>query len=145
MSGGPRVLPTLMRSDLEAATVEITVPAHPALVATIRSVARAAALLADLPFGDIEELQIAVDEAAILLLPLVTTKIAEPRLTARFEIGAGRVQVAIEAPCREGARVDIAGMAWMVLTGLDPTVTAFRDENRMTLAFERRTRAGEGA
>ena len=139
MTGDAEVMPTLMRSGAEAATVEVSVPAHPALVATIRSVARAASVLAELPLGDIEELQIAVDEAAILLLPLVRTKGAEARLEARFEIGSGRVRVAVTAPCRDGAAVDTAGMAWMVLSSLDPGASASRDERVTTITFQRGT------
>lgn len=108
-----------LRGDGPTATiVEVTLPADPRLFATIRAVARSAAVLADLTANDVEELQIAVTEAASLLLPLPQGADA-PVIKGHFEVAPGFVRVVLSTPNSLGAEIDSSGMPWILLSGLD--------------------------
>jgi serine/threonine-protein kinase RsbW len=118
-------------------SVLVEVPAAPAYVATIRSVTRAACALADLAADDVEELQIAVDEAATLLLPLVDPD-GSARLGASFAIGTAELEVTLSVQSAVGAQVDQSGMAWIMLTGLDPSVEVRSGERETAITIGRR-------
>lgn len=118
------------------ADIEVSVPAHPDFFAVIRSMARSASALADLTVSDVEELQIAVDEAATLLLPLVEAQ-APAHIRARFEIASGRVCAELRARCVRDVELDTSGMAWIMLTGLDPHVRVIREGQNVSIAIER--------
>jgi len=118
-----------------ASYTAVTVPAHPDFVASIRAMARATAVLADLSLDDVEELQIAVDEAAALLLPLAD---ASGRwLRARFEVESGRLVTKLDMSCRAGRGVDRSGLAWMMLTAIDPGVVVTEDGGTVTITIVR--------
>ncbi|MGN6161365.1 MAG: hypothetical protein ACTHOG_06615 [Marmoricola sp.] len=116
-------------------TVELAVPPSPEFFATIRAVARTASALADLNVIDIEELQIAVSEAATLLLPIATDGSS---LEISVDVEPGHVRIDLAAVCKDGAEVDTSGLAWMMLTGLDPDVRVSRDGATTSIAIERR-------
>ena len=118
-----------------AAPIEISVPAHPDFVAAIRAAARTAAVLSDLAVDDVEEVQLAVDEAATLLLPLVGG--AGELLRASFEVTDRLLRVALSAPSRPGVEPDTSGLPWIMLTGLDPTVEIVRDGPVVTIVLRR--------
>ena len=117
-------------------TVLIEIPARPEFVATVRAATRSASALADLPVSDVEELQIAVDEAATLLLPLVDPA-GPARLDARFTVGDGELGVTLSAECLPDSDVDRAGMAWLMLTGLDPEVEVHAAERVVSITIGR--------
>ncbi|KAA1419744.1 hypothetical protein FE697_017685 [Mumia zhuanghuii] len=135
---GPKGLPEGASADVSwpPNSTVITVPAHPDFVASIRSVARSAAVLADLSLDDVEELQIGVDEAAALLLPLVDTE--GTWLRARFEIDPGGVVITLDLVARDGARLDRSGLAWMMLTAIDPDVAVTEDGAFVAITIVRR-------
>lgn len=117
--------------------VLIQVPAVPEFVATIRAVTRSTCALADLAADDVEELQIAVDEAATLLLPLVDRG-GHGRLETRFTIGDTSLGVTLSVECVPGSVVDRSGMAWIMLTGLDPDVAIRTVGPETSITIERR-------
>lgn len=110
----------------------LTVPAHPDFLAAIRAMTRSMAVLADLTLEDAEALQIAVDEAAILLLPVVDDKAQE--LTAAFEVVAGSVRVMLRGRAPEGAAVDRSGLPWMMLSSIDVGADVRRDGEDLVVA-----------
>lgn len=118
-----------------AATVRV--PAHPDFVASIRAMSRAMAVLADLALEDAEELQMAVDEAAILLLPLVDDA-NEPHLEAAFEVQDGCVRIVVSAPCRAGSVVDRSGLPWLMLNAIDPEADVQSRDGELAIAMARR-------
>lgn len=113
----------------------MTVPAHRDFVASIRALARSSAVLADLSLDDVEELQIAVDEAATLLLPLVDPE--AKWLTARFDIEPSRLLTSLSLHCRLGERVDRSGLAWLMLTAIDPDLIVTEDGPVVTMTITR--------
>ncbi|WGL50366.1 hypothetical protein P5P86_10340 [Nocardioides sp. BP30] len=123
-----------------SSVVTVKVPAHPDFVASIRAMSRSVAVLADLALEDAEELQMAVDESAILLLPLVDDAgSAESRmLTATFEVEEGCVGIVMSAPCRPGSAVDRTGMPWMMLTAIDAEVSVSSQGGEAAIKVTRR-------
>lgn len=120
-----------------SSNVLIQVPAVPEFVASIRAVTRSACALADLAADDVEELQIAVDEAATLLLPLVDPDGAG-QLETRFVVGPGDIGVTLSVEASRGGEVDRAGMAWIMLTGLDPSVHVRTEGRELSIGIRRR-------
>ncbi|MCA1982709.1 hypothetical protein [Nocardioides nematodiphilus] len=115
----------------------LQVPAHPDFVAAIRAMTRSMAVLADVSLEDAEDLQMAVDEAAILLLPLVDDSVA-PALSVEFELGADGVVVRLSAACRPGAEVDRSGMPWAMLVAIDPATAVQSQDGRVAIEISRR-------
>jgi len=120
-----------------ASRTSLQVPAHPDFVAPIRAMTRAMAVLADVSLEDAEDLQMAVDEAAILLLPLVDDSVAAT-LTVDFEVEAGVVCLCLAADCRPGASVDRSGLPWAMLSALDPEVAVQSRDGRVAIEISRR-------
>lgn len=117
-------------------TLLVTIPALPEFVTTVRAVTRSASALADLAVNDVEELQIAVDEAATLLLPLIDPS-GPRRLDARFVVETGSLRVTLCAVCPPGSAIDRSGMAWIMLTGLDPEVEVRTEGAELSIAIGR--------
>jgi serine/threonine-protein kinase RsbW len=100
-------------------SVTLEVPAHEDFVAAIRGMTRSLAVLGDLAVDDVEELQMAIDEAATLLLPIVDPD-HDGGLRTTFDVAPGTLRLTLTACCRPGETVDRDGLAWMMLTALDP-------------------------
>lgn len=113
----------------------ITVPAHRDFVGAIRALARSSAVLADLCLEDVEELQLAVDEAATLILPLVDPEATW--LRARFEVGPRRLVTILDLKCRESGQVDRHGLAWVMLTAIDPGVVVHEENGHVSVEIVR--------
>ena len=120
-----------------SARTHVQVPAHPDFVASVRAMTRSMAILADVSFDDVEELQMAVDEAAILLLPLVD-EAGEATLSADFEVGSGCVAVVVSVAGRPGVTVDRTGLPWVMLSAIDPEAEVRSDDGVLAIAISRR-------
>ena len=116
-------------------SVELVVPAHEDFVAPIRALTRSAAVLADMSADDVEELQMAIDEAATLLLPLVDAD--DKKLHATIDVGVGTVRIALRARCMPGAKVDESNLAWTLLRALDAGVTVSEHGSDLSIAISR--------
>lgn len=119
-----------------AESVFIRVPAAAEYVASIRAVTRSVCALADLPVDAVEELQIAVDEAATLLLPLVDPS-GHGDLASEFTVRAADLSVSLSVETAPDLDVDRSGMAWIMLTGLDPDVRVHRDGSTLSITIGR--------
>jgi hypothetical protein len=119
-----------------AARTTLCVPAHPDFVASIRAMTRAMAVLADVALEDVEELQMAVDEAAILLLPLVD-EAADRCFNADFEVEPGRLRVVLSATCRPGSSVDRTGLSWAMLSAIDADAEVQAQGDELVVAVSR--------
>lgn len=115
----------------------VRVPAHPDFVAAVRAMTRAVAVRADVALDDVEELQMAVDEAAILLLPLIDES-ADGSLHAEFDVEPGCVEVVLSATCRPGATVDRTGLPWAMLSAIDPDADVRAQDGLLAIAITRR-------
>lgn len=114
----------------------IRVPAHRDFVASIRAMTRSAAVLCDLSVDDVEDLQMAVDEAATVLLPLVDDP-ATSSLEATFDVTDDELRINLSARCADGAAIDRTGLAWAMLSALDPGVSEARDGSNISISISR--------
>lgn len=126
--------------EFDDVTVVLAVPPRPEFFATVRAVARSVSALADLVVGDVEELQIAVGEAALLLGRIAAD--GEP-LEVIARIAPGCVSVTLSTRCEDEAAIDTSGMAWLMLTGLVPDVQVTRENATTSIAIERWPSGGD--
>jgi len=129
------------RTPWPSSVLATEVPAHEDFVASLRAMTRAAAALADVAVDHVEDLQMAVDEAATVLLPLVAPD-GDRRLRATFEVGTAGLAIELRARCRPGGRVDRSGLAWMMLTALDSEVTVVERDGEVAITVGRAGPAG---
>jgi len=114
--------------------VELRVPASGAYVSVLRTAAAGLAARLDFTVDDIEDLRIAVDEACAVILPLAA---ADARLSARFELEPGRIQVAVSVP---SSVTEVPGrdtFAWTVLTALAGEVDASVEDGQVTITLRK--------
>lgn len=121
-------------------SVTLSVPAHRDFVAGIRALTRSTAMLCDLTVDDVEDLQIAVDEAATLLLPLVDER-GDKQLRADFEVGPGHLRITLVVQRHADTMPDRKGLAWAMLSALDADVSVNADGSDVAIAMSR-SRAG---
>ena len=121
--------------------VELRVPASGAYVSVLRTAAAGLAARLDFTIDDIEDLRIAVDEACAVLLPLADI---DARLTARFDLEPGRIQVAVSVPSRATEPPNRSTFAWTVLTALAGEVDARVDDGRVTLTLRKKQAVNPG-
>lgn len=115
--------------------VELRVPATGAYVSVLRTAAAGLAARLDFTVDDIEDLRIAVDEACAVLIPLAE---ADARLSARFDLEPGHLQVAVSVPSKATEPPSRNTFAWTVLTALAGDVDASVDDGRVTLTLRKR-------
>ncbi len=101
--------------DTERAEAELRLPADAAFVSVLRTATTGLAARLDFTLDDLEDLRMAVGEAAALVLEVAD---AGTDLTARFWLQPGIVTVAISAPATTPERPDPSGFAWTVMTTL---------------------------
>jgi serine/threonine-protein kinase RsbW len=99
--------------------IVVSVPARADLVHVLRAVAASVGARLDLPIDDVEELRIAVDEAAVLLLHLHAPT---GRLTATLSVETGRLSIRIASDAAVSGEWPPAGAEdawpWLVIAGL---------------------------
>jgi len=117
-------------------TIRIVLPADPRFLAALRVAVRAATALGDLAADDVEDMQIAADEAATLLLAVAPAS-SLPDLTAELTVAPASFRAVISVPCAPGRTVARDGLAWLVLLGLDPDVSVGDDGLTASIAFGR--------
>lgn len=97
----------------EEGVVRLEIPAQGAYLAILRSVVGNLAGRHDFTVEEIDDLRMAVDEAASLLLDAATGP-----LDAMFTIGPGRVDTQLTAPTPAGFEIDRDSFAWTLLAAL---------------------------
>jgi serine/threonine-protein kinase RsbW len=121
--------------------VELRVPASGAYVSVLRTAAAGLAARLDFTIDDIEDLRIAVDEACAVLLPLADI---DARLTARFDLEPGHLQVAVSVPSSATEPPNRNTFAWTVLTALAGEVDARVDDGRVILTLRKKQAVNPG-
>jgi serine/threonine-protein kinase RsbW len=110
--------------------VEVRIPADVLYVSTLRLTAASLAARCDLTIDDIEDLRLAVDEACALLLPHASEG---STLDARFQLAAGRLEVATSVHTDDEAEPDRSGFAWTVLGALATSVDVRTEAGRLAI------------
>jgi serine/threonine-protein kinase RsbW len=121
--------------------VEMRVPASGAYISVLRAAAAGLAARLDFTIDDIEDLRIAVDEACAVILPLAET---DARLSARFDLEPGRLQVAVSVPSAATEPPSRNTFAWTVLTALAGEVDASVNDGTVTLTLRKQQAVSPG-
>ena len=112
------------------ADVELRVPADSAYVSVLRTTAAGLAARLDFTLDDVEDLRMAVSEAAAIVL-----ETARPGtdLTMRLWVDPGAVVAAVAVAEADGDGVDEDGFAWQVLTTLASDAAVLSAEGGLEL------------
>jgi serine/threonine-protein kinase RsbW len=95
--------------------VEVRLPADPEYVAALRAFVTALIAGSELSVDDVEDVQIALDEACALLLPHAR---ADGRLRVHVELAAAGVDIVVSVPAGPAAVPDRHGFSWTVLSAV---------------------------
>lgn len=107
-----------------ASTVQVMIPADPARLPLLRSIAAALAMSLDLDIDTMADLRMAVDELGSTVL---TRARPETSVSVEFVAADATVWVTARAAADDPAPIDKASFGWMVLTTLCRSVTASVD------------------
>lgn len=111
--------------------ITISIPSNPMYVAVIRLTATALSSRLGFSLDANEDLKLAVDEAATLVL-----EVAEPDsvLTSTFSVDTSGLQVTVEAPAAQPPNED--SYSWGVLTALTHSARADHSDHRARISFD---------
>jgi serine/threonine-protein kinase RsbW len=110
--------------DLDQAPVTLTVPASSAYVVLIRTAATALAARADFPLDRLDDLRLAVDEAAALLIADAAPGAVLTCLLQGYAGDRHDLTVRLSTVSTSRRTPDRTGFAWAVLTALVDEVDA---------------------
>lgn len=105
--------------------VRLSVPADRAFVYVLRTTAASMAARLDFTVDDIEDLRIAVGEAAALL---VATATPGSDLECTFTVAPGEVRATLSTPSEAPVAVVTDSFAWQVLTTLTTSCTSTHED-----------------
>lgn len=114
------------------AEVRLTVPADGAFVYVLRTTAASLAARVDFTVDDVEDLRIAIGEAASLL---VAAADPDSALECAFELSPGAVEATLSVPSERGLTTSSDSFAWQVLTTLTAACTTTHEHGRSTVAL----------
>jgi len=114
--------------------VEVVVDAVADQVALLRSVAADVAIRGDFDLDAIEDLRMAVDEAAALL---VGCAVPGARLHCELRPESQRVRVRLFVDAEPDAQVEHSSMGWQILTALATEASAESEDGRITITLAR--------
>jgi serine/threonine-protein kinase RsbW len=118
--------------------VRLSVPAHGAFLSLIRTTSAAVAARLDMTIDEIEDLRIAVDEAAAMLLPDVPD---DRSVDVVFDLGEEALTISLSAHTGDAVAPDQDGFGWTVLRALVGSVSAEHAGGRTTIVLSHRRRA----
>jgi serine/threonine-protein kinase RsbW len=122
--------------DSQESVVRVAVPARANMLHLLRSVAASVGARMAMPLDDVEELRIAVDEAATLLLDRSEGEAGSLELDLTLAAGSLRVELRLEPADAVGSDDELlASWPWRVITGIADEASMERSETGMTIAF----------
>ena len=113
--------------------IEVEVPADSAYVGVLRSLVAGVAARLDLDLDHVEDLRLAVSEAAALVLSVAAGN--EPRMRVRATIRPGGLRISLTTPTAQESPPSATAFAWTVLDALTETVEADVSEGRLTVSL----------
>jgi serine/threonine-protein kinase RsbW len=123
------------KDSLVSGEVRLSVPAHGAFLSLVRTTTAAVAARIDLTIDEIEDLRIAVDEAAALLLPAV---VPDARVDVGYAFDADELTITLAAATASSTPPDQSGFGWTVLAALAGSVRADVTEGITTITLTHR-------
>jgi serine/threonine-protein kinase RsbW len=131
-------LETVTENSHSTPEVRLSVPAHGAFLSLIRTTSAAVAARLEMTIDEIEDLRIAVDEAAAMLLPSVAD---DRSVDVVFTLGQDALTISLSAQTGDAAGPDQDGFGWTVLRALVGSVSADHADGRTTIVLSHRRRA----
>jgi serine/threonine-protein kinase RsbW len=131
-------LETVTETPNSTPEVRLSVPAHGAFLSLIRTTSAAVAARLEMTIDEIEDLRIAVDEAAAMLLPSVAD---DRSVDVVFTLGQDALTISLSAQTGDAAGPDQDGFGWTVLRALVGSVSADHADGRTTIVLSHRRRA----
>ncbi|MEV0649826.1 anti-sigma regulatory factor [Phytomonospora sp. NPDC050363] len=126
----------------DAEVIEVQVPVDPAYLAVLRTAAAGLATRLRFTLGEIEDLRIAVDEAAAMLIAGSGGKsTAGDEMTCRFDVTDDDVTVSVSVP-GIGRLLGGDTIPWRVLNALTGTVSAQESETSTTITLVKNRSGG---
>lgn len=112
--------------------VELRLPAEGAYVSVLRTTTAGLAARLDFTLDDIEDLRMAVGEAAAMVL-----ESAAPGadVVAKFWLGARQMTVAVSTRSTGEVRIDKESFGWQVLTTLAAAASASTTDDRLEITL----------
>jgi serine/threonine-protein kinase RsbW len=126
--------------DSLESVVRLAVPARADMLHLLRSVAASVGARMSMPLDDVEELKVAVDEAATLILDRSGGKPNSLELDLTLANGSLRVDLRLE-PAEAPAGADasnaelLASWPWRVIAGMTEEASIERSETGITITF----------
>jgi serine/threonine-protein kinase RsbW len=111
-------------------TISLTIPAAAEHVALLRSTAAAVGAKADLTLDQIEDMRLAVDEAAS---HVIADASPQSRIDCSFAYSDGVLDIVISGPTKTGRVPETSSFGWTVLTALADRVSADANGNQVTI------------
>ena len=123
-----------------SSTIRLSVPASSAWVVLVRTAATACCARLDFDVNRLEDVRLAVDEVASLL---IEQSVDDGEIACAFTThDDGRLDIALRARTTSGTLPDTSTFAWAVLTALVDEVTATVDALDVTVVL-RTSRAAQ--
>ena len=114
----------------ESADVELRLPADRAYASVLRTTTAALAARLDFTIEDIEDLRMAVAEAAAMVLDVADEG---TELVSHFTLSPGEMAVAVSVGARSPGEPEYDSFGWQVLTTLSTSATAEATDGRFTV------------
>jgi serine/threonine-protein kinase RsbW len=125
--------------DAEGSLVRVAVPASPEVVHLLRTVTASVGARMSMPLDDVEELRIAVDEAATLLLDRLEETGGDLELALVCADRSLTVSVSV-VPARLPDPEELrASWPWRVISGVTEGASIEQADTRMTISFTKST------
>lgn len=113
-------------------SVELSVPATASHVSLVRSATAAICAQADFTIDDLDDVQLAVDEACALI---INDAPQDAALTVTWAVSGQEVGIQLTCPSASGQPVPKNTFAWTVMTALVDRVEAEVHEGTMRIAL----------
>jgi serine/threonine-protein kinase RsbW len=114
----------------DSADVELRLPANGAYASVLRTTTAALAARLDFTIDDIEDLRIAVAEAAAMVLEVADDG---TDLTGRFALGPGTMTISVSVGAAAAPEPDFDSFGWQVLTTLATSAEVTTADGRFTV------------
>lgn len=114
-------------------SVKIEVPAHASYVAVLRAAVSALASRLTFTIDEVDDLRIAVDEAAALLLPGC---VDGDQLRCELAMASNEIRCVLSVPV-SGHEIPKDGFAWLVLNSVAREVATSQDDGRTAISLVR--------
>jgi serine/threonine-protein kinase RsbW len=119
--------------------VTVQLPADARFLGTLRGLARSLAAQCDLTVDELEDIQMAIDEAFVLLVPYADDAVGvATTISADFVLAARQVDVEVSIPSEGAPEPDQAGLSWTVLEALTDQVAVTAGGGTMAICFTKR-------